>query len=85
MGPRNFEACFQYGLLFRSRRSVSTLFCRPSGLFYLHRNFLGGKNTTVLAIPKVFVKFERKIPYLDYRASKLLDFKKETNSYCNSC
>ena len=51
---------------------------RPSnGLSHLHRNFLSVKHTTVLAIPKVFVKFERKIQYLNNRAREVLDFKKK--------
>ena len=60
-----------------SRRLLSTLLCPSNGLSHLHRNFLSIKHTTVLAIPKVFVKFERKIQYLNDRASEVLDFNKK--------
>lgn len=84
-GPMKTWACFQYGPLLHSVRSLSALRQPPSGLIHLHRNFLSVENTTVLAIPKVFVKFQRKIQYLNNRASKLVDFNKGTNSCCNSC
>ena len=59
-----------------SRRLLITLLRPSNGLTHPHRNFLSVKNTTVLAIPKVFVKFERKIQYLNNRASEVLDFNK---------
>lgn len=73
---RGLQHAFSMSSL-HSRRLLSTLPRPSNGLSHLHRNFLSVKHTTVLAIPKVFVKFERKIQYLNNRAREVLDFKKK--------